>query len=99
MKIPLNFTKESFYGFDMDDDQVGPGEYRHLAIEVKHLFEAIANEAAEENDEVFFTKDLDHAIRRFLVDPTKSSLDNLLDVSPTFIPYVEEMQSLLRMRP
>jgi len=99
MEIPRDFTKESFYGFDMDDDEVGPGEYRGLAIELKHLFEAIANDADEKNEEVFFTKDLDHAVRRFLVDPTKACLDHLLDVSPTFNPYVEEMQSLLRMKP
>lgn len=99
MEIPRNFTKESFYGFDMDDDEVGPGEYRSLAIELKHLFEAIANDADEKNEEVFFTRDLDHAVRRFLVDPTKPSLDHLLDVSPTFNPYFEEMQSLLRMKP
>jgi hypothetical protein len=99
MEIPRDFTKESFYGFDMDDDEVGPGEYRSLAIELKHLFEAIANDADEKNDEVFFTEDLDHAVRRFLVDPTKHSLDHLLEVSPTFNPYFKEMQSLLQMKP
>jgi hypothetical protein len=99
MEIPRNFTKESFYGFNMDDDEVGLGEYRDLAIELKHLFEAIAIDAEEKLEEVFFTKDLDHAVRRFILDPTKPSLDHLLDVSPVFNPYFEEMQSLLRMKP
>lgn len=99
MEIPRGFTRESFCGFDMNDDEVGPGEYRGLAIELKHLFESIANDADEENDEVFFAQDLDHALRRFLIDPTKPSLEHLLKVSPTLVPHVEELQSLLRMKP
>jgi hypothetical protein len=99
VEISLKFTRESFYGFDMNDDEVGPGEHRTLAIELKHLFEVIAADADEQNDEVFFTKDLELALRRFLVDPTKSSLEHLLEVSPTLIQPVKELQSLLRMRP
>jgi hypothetical protein len=99
VEVPHKFTQESFYGFDMNDDEVGPGEYRCLAIELKHLFEGIAADADEQNDEIFFTRDLEHALRRFLVDPTKSSLEHLLEVSPTLIQPVEELQSLLRMRP
>ena len=98
MEISRKFTRESFYGFDMNDDEVGLGEHRSLAIELKHLFEGIAADADEQNDEVFFTRDLEHALRRFLVDPTKPSLEHLLEVSPTLILPVEELQSLLRMR-
>ena len=97
--VPRKFTSESFYGFDMSDEEVGVGEFRSLAIELKHLFESIAAEADEKNEEVFFTKDLDHALRRFLVDPTKPSLDHLLEVSPTLVPHVKELQELLRMKP
>ena len=99
MEISRKFTRESFYGFNMNDDEVGPGEHHGLAIELKHLFEGIAADADEQNDEVFFTRELDHALRRFLVDPTKPSLEHLLEVSPTLILPVEELQSLLRMRP
>lgn len=99
MEIPREFMRESFYGFDMNDDEVGPGEYRCLAIELKHLFEGIVTDADDLNDEIFFTRDLEHALRRFLVDPTKPSLEHLLEVSPTLIGPVEELQSLLRMRP
>jgi len=98
VEISRKFTRESFYGFDMNDDEVGLGEHRSLAIELKHLFEGIAADADEQNDEVFFTRDLEHALRRFLVDPTKPSLEHLLEVSPTLILPVEELQSLLRMR-
>jgi len=99
VEISRKFTRESFYGFDLNDDEVGLGEHRSLAIELKHLFEGIAADADEQNDEVFFTRDLEHALRRFLVDPTKPSLEHLLEVSPTLILPVEELQSLLRMRP
>jgi hypothetical protein len=99
VEIQGKFTKDSFYGFDMNDDEVGPGECRALAIELKHLFEGIAAEADEQNDEIFLTKDLEHALRRFLVDPTKPALEHLLEVSPTLIGPVEELQSLLRMIP
>ena len=67
----------------MHDDKVGPGEHRRLAIELKHLFEGIAADADEQNDEIFFTKELEHALRRFLVEPTKPALEHLLEVSPT----------------
>jgi len=97
--LPPRFTRESFWGFDMTDDEVGPGEYRSLAIELKHLFESMVADADEKNEEVFFTKDFDHAMRRFIVDPTTPSLDHLLEVSPTLIPHVEELQALLRMKP
>ncbi|MGD0798270.1 MAG: hypothetical protein ABR910_11155 [Acidobacteriaceae bacterium] len=83
----------------MNDAEVGPGVHHGLAIELKHLFEAIAADADEQNDEVFFTRDLDHALRRFFVDPTKPSLDHLLEVSPVLIRPVEELQLLLLMRP
>jgi hypothetical protein len=83
----------------MADDDVGPGDHRTLAIELKHLFEGIAGNADEQNDEIFLPRDLDHALRRFLVDPTQASLDHLLKVSPTLLSTVEELQSLLRMRP
>ncbi len=99
MEISRKFTRESFYGFDMRDDDVGPGEHHGLAIELKHLFESIAADADEQNDEVFFTRELDHALRRFLVDPTKHSLEHLLEVSPALVRTVEELQSLLRMTP
>jgi len=99
VEISREFTRESFYGFNMNDDDVGPGEHRGLAIELKHLFESVAADADEQHDEVFFTRDLDHALRRFLVDPTKPSLEHLLEVSPALIRTVEELQSLLLMRP
>jgi hypothetical protein len=97
--VPGKFTKESFYGFDMNDDEVGPGECRALALELKHLFEGIAADADEQNDEIFFTKELEHALRRFLVDPAKPALQHLLEISPTLVGPVEELQSLLRMKP
>lgn len=97
--IPLNFTRESFYGFDMTDEQVGPGEYRSLAIEVKHIFEGIATDADEKNEEAFLTKELDHALRRFLVDPSKASLEYLLEVSPILAQPAGELSELLRMLP
>ncbi len=99
MEIPDKFTSESFGGFDMSDDEVGPGECRDLAMELKRLFEGIAADSDQKNDEIFLTKELEHALRRFLVDPTKPALKHLLEVSPTLLAPVEELQSLLRMRP
>lgn len=95
--VPLKFTRESFYGFDMTDEDIGSGEYRSLAIEVKHLFESIAADADEKNEEVFFTKELDHALRRFLIDPSKASLEYLLEVCPTLAQHSGELNELLRM--
>lgn len=97
MGIPPKFTRSSFYGFDMRDEDVGMGEYRALAVELKHIFEAIANEADEGHEEIFFAKDLDHALRRFLVDPSGPSLQYLLEVSPTLNSVVSELQSLLKI--
>lgn len=97
--IPLKFTRESFYGFDMTDEEVGPGEYRSLAVEVKHLFESIAIEADEKNEEIFLTKELDHALRRFLIDPSKASLEYLLEVSPDLDQHTKELSELIRMLP
>lgn len=93
--IPPNFTRESFYGFEMTDDEVGPGDYRRLAIEIKHLFESMAADADEKNEEIFFTQELDHALRRFLVDPTKASFEHLLEVSPILVRPAAELQKLL----
>jgi len=95
--IPPNFTKESFYGFEMTDDEVGPGDHRRLAIEIKHLFEAVVADADEKNEEIFFTRDLDHALRRFLVYPTKASLERLLEVSPSLVQPAAELKELLGM--
>lgn len=95
-KFRGKFSKEFFYGFDMSDDEVGPGECRNFAIELKHLFEGIAADANEQNDEIFFTKELEHALRRFLVDPTEPALEHLLEVSPTLVEPVKELQSLLQ---
>jgi hypothetical protein len=95
--VPLKFTRESFYGFNMTDDEVGPGDYRPLAIEVKHLFESMVADADEKNEELFLTKELDHALRRLLVDPTNGSLNHRLEVSPTLGPHVSELKELLRI--
>jgi hypothetical protein len=76
-----------------------PGECRSLAIEPKRLFEGLATEADELTDEIYLTKELEHALRRFLVDPTKPALEHMLEVSPALVGPVEELQSLLRMRP
>ena len=58
MEIPGKFTSESFGSFDMRDDEVGPGECRTLAIELKRLFEGIAADADEQNEEIFLEKEL-----------------------------------------
>lgn len=94
--VPLKFSRESFYGFDMADEDVGPGDHRPLAIEVKHLFESMVADADEKNEELFLTKELDHALRRFLIDPTFGSLNHLLEVSPILVPHVSELMELLK---
>jgi hypothetical protein len=94
-EIPPGFNRESFCGFDMRDEEVGPGEHRSLAIEVKHLFEGIANDADESNEEVFFVPELEHALRRFLVDPSQASLGHLSEVSPTLVSTIEHLQELI----
>jgi hypothetical protein len=96
-KLPPGFTRECFYGFDMSDDEVGPGEHRDLAVEIKHLFEAVASDADEKNEEIYLSQELDHALRRFIIDPTSSSLEYLLDVSPTLAKPVADLTQLLRM--
>jgi hypothetical protein len=58
VEIPGKFTSESFGSFDMRDDEVGPGECRTLAIELKRLFEGIAADADEQNEEIFLEKEL-----------------------------------------
>lgn len=79
---------ESFYGFDMIDSEVGPGSFRNLALEMKHLFEKIAMDADESSEEIFIIPDLELALRRLLVDPCEESLIELLEISPTLIDSV-----------
>jgi hypothetical protein len=81
--VTKKYTRESFSGFDMNDDEVGPGECRSLAIELKRLIEAMAADAHEQNDEIFFSRDLEHALRRFLIDPTKPALR----IRPRRVPF------------
>lgn len=95
--LPMNVTRESFYGFDITDDEVGRGEYSRLALEIKHIIEAMVDEADQKNEEISFTQDLDHALRRFVLDPSKSSLEHLLSVSPTFVGLTEELLALLKI--
>lgn len=90
-------SRESFYGFNMTDDEVGPGNRRDLAIEVKHIFEGIANEADEKNEEIFLAPELEHAVRRFVVDPCQASLDYLLEASPVLTDTFSELQALLNI--
>jgi hypothetical protein len=94
--VPLRCTKESFFGFEMADEEVGPGQHRKLAVEIKQLFEAMVADADEKNEEIFLTKELDHALRRFLVDPSQASLDHLLEVSPTLVQPAGELSELIR---
>lgn len=95
--LPSNVTPESFYGFDITDDEVGPGEYRPLAIEIKHLFEGMVTDADEKFEEIFLDRDLDHALRRLMIDPSKAALEHLLEISPTLVGPVKELIELVRM--
>jgi hypothetical protein len=94
--ITSKFTQESFWGFDFSDEDVGPGEWRRVAIEIKRIFEEIAEDALARSEEVFLDRELDHALRRFLVDPSNPSLQHLLEVSPILVSTVAELKSLLR---
>lgn len=93
--IPPGFSRESFWGFDMKDTEVGPGACRHVAIEIKHAFEGMVREADERNEEFFLPIEVEHALRRFLVDPSQSSLDYLLEVSPALAEPVKAIRSLV----
>ncbi len=95
--IPPNCSQESFFGFMMSDEDVGPGKYRDLAVEVKQLFEGLVIEADEKNEEIFLDRNLERALRRFIVDPSQPNLDHLLEVSPTLLEPFEELQALIRM--
>ena len=97
MNIPKKFSRESFYGFGMADEDVGQGEHRQLAMEIKHLFDGIVEDADEKNEEIFLTPDLEHALRRFVLDPTDASLTHLLEVSPYLGDTFTGLQMLLRM--
>jgi hypothetical protein len=97
MNVPKKFSRESFYGFDMADEDVGQGEHRQLAIEIKHLFEGIVEDANEKNEEIFLTPDLEHALRRFVLDPANASLIHLLEISPYLGDTFTELQMLLRL--
>ena len=37
--LPRSVNRESFTGFDMSDSEVPDGTCRHVAIELKHVFE------------------------------------------------------------
>jgi hypothetical protein len=93
--LPKSMGSESFSGFDMNDDEVADGVYRHVAIELKHVFEGMVAEADETNEECFLAKDLEHALRRLMVDPSQSSLEYLLEVSPVLSEPVNTILSLV----
>jgi hypothetical protein len=86
-----------FYGFDITDEEVGPGEYHALAIKVKHIFEGIASDADEKNEEIFLDPKLEHTLRRFLVDPSQASRTHLVEVSPVLAPELNQLVELTRM--
>lgn len=87
------FRQEAFYGFDMTDNEVGPGQWRAVAVELKHAFEGIAADADRKNEEILLPPELEHALRRLLVDPCQASLDYLLEVSPALIEPTRYLQT------
>jgi hypothetical protein len=93
--LPDSVGRHAFTGFDMTDDKVGDGVYRHIALELKHVFEGMVAEADEVNQECFLAMDLEHALENLMVNPCKSNLDHLLKVSPALIETVGLMSKVL----
>jgi hypothetical protein len=91
-----SFGQESFSGFDMNDSEVAEGPYRHVAIEIKHAFEAMVRDADEDNKECFLAADVEHALRRLMADPVQASLDHLLEVGPALI---EPVMTIINLAP
>jgi len=86
---------ESFWGFDLADDEIGQSDYSKLALEVKHLFESVVLDADEKNQEVFLSKDLVKALKAFVSRPSNFTLCVLLSVSPSMYEPIVEMTRLV----
>ncbi|HEY5329513.1 MAG TPA: hypothetical protein VIJ79_06495 [Acidobacteriaceae bacterium] len=93
--LPEGFGPESFAGFDMTDNEVGEGEMRSIAIELKHNFEAIYLDAEEENEEIFLPTDLVRCLRDFFNSPHNFNLARILVVSPSLYEPVLEIARLV----
>ncbi len=92
--LPDGFT-ESFYGFEMTDEQVGEGPYQAIALELKHVFESLAREAAKGNEEMFLSGQLQEALAEFFWRPTLPTLTHILDVSPSLHASIVEIARLV----
>ena len=93
--IPEGFSKESFSGFYLDDEEVGEGEFRAVAIEVKHCFEAMVQDADEKNEEFFLPIIVETALRNLLRNPCEWTITQLLVVSPSLYEPLLEITRLV----
>jgi hypothetical protein len=94
-EVPANFSGESFSGFYITDEEVGPGRYRAIAIEVKHLFESLLVDHHKENQEFFLAPDFETALHAFVRRPSNFTLSVLLSTSPNLIEPITEITRLV----
>jgi hypothetical protein len=93
--LPDSIARHAFTGFDMTDDEVGKGVYRHIAIELKHVFEGMVVDADEASQECFLATDVEYALEGLMLNPCRANLDHLLSVSPALIESVGMMSKIL----
>ena len=82
---------EPFHGFEMTDEQIPDTPFRPVALELKHVFEAMTSQVATTDHAIFLPQQVQDALSEFFWRPSRPALEHILQTSPALHDSIAEI--------